>query len=176
MESCWVERLNFYHMWTIFLYNVQYFPLRISLCMNYITPSHPLSKLFLRFHFLACDWSEHNQHSRNIFVVHGRARLCCSSAMSAYMYNTNQPKKLSTLTTKHWTLYMKDSDCPFDQKWPVTLTFKLRFSPDRRLNHPEIHGLIKRVCLNLTCYLCLHVGFHSVLSSYRSWTVLSYWK
>ena len=26
---------------------------------------------FLRFQGLACDWSKHNEHSRNIFSVHG---------------------------------------------------------------------------------------------------------
>ena len=30
---------------------------------------------FLRLQGLACDWSKHNKHSRNIFSVHGFLRL-----------------------------------------------------------------------------------------------------
>ena len=30
---------------------------------------------FLRLQGLACDWSKHNGHSRNIFSVHGFVRL-----------------------------------------------------------------------------------------------------
>ena len=30
---------------------------------------------FLRLQGLACDWSKHNKHSRNIFSVHGSLRL-----------------------------------------------------------------------------------------------------
>ena len=30
---------------------------------------------FLQLQGLACDWSKHNKHSRNIFSVHGSLRL-----------------------------------------------------------------------------------------------------
>ena len=30
---------------------------------------------FLQLQGLACDWSKHNKHSRNIFSVHGFLRL-----------------------------------------------------------------------------------------------------
>ena len=33
---------------------------------------------FLRLQGLACDWSKHNKHSRNIFSVHGFLRLSVS--------------------------------------------------------------------------------------------------
>ena len=32
----------------------------------------------LRFQGLACDWSKHNEHSRNIFSVHGFLSLSVS--------------------------------------------------------------------------------------------------
>ena len=34
---------------------------------------------FLRLQGLACDWSKHNKHSRNIFSVHGFLRLSVSA-------------------------------------------------------------------------------------------------
>ena len=34
---------------------------------------------FLRLQGLACDWSKHNKHSRNIFSVHGFLRLSVKS-------------------------------------------------------------------------------------------------
>ena len=35
---------------------------------------------FLRLQGLACDWSKHNKHSRNIFSVHGFLRLSVNVA------------------------------------------------------------------------------------------------
>ena len=35
---------------------------------------------FLRLQGLACDWSKHNKHSRNIFSVHGFLRLSVMQA------------------------------------------------------------------------------------------------
>ena len=35
---------------------------------------------FLQLQGLACDWSKHNKHSRNIFSVHGFLRLSVTLA------------------------------------------------------------------------------------------------
>ena len=41
---------------------------------------------FLRLQGLACDWSKHNKHSRNIFSVHGFLRLSVKATLVYTMH------------------------------------------------------------------------------------------
>ena len=65
---------------------------------------------FLRLQGLACDWSKHNKHSRNIFSVHGFLRLSVK-----HRHETNNLKELfsDTVFVCHLFVYRVETGCKF---------------------------------------------------------------
>ena len=55
---------------------------------------------FLRLQGLACDWSKHNKHSRNIFSVHGFLRLSVKASRGAWLELLFTPNFKSTYNVK----------------------------------------------------------------------------
>ena len=51
---------------------------------------------FLRLQGLACDWSKHNKHSRNIFSVHGFLRLSVN-VWRRYCYSLGEDRDLENI-------------------------------------------------------------------------------
>ena len=56
---------------------------------------------FLRLQGLACDWSKHNKHSRNIFSVHGFLRLSVTEESLSKLQKSNTRRNRKSIAGNH---------------------------------------------------------------------------